>query len=130
MTTPFWCLVIVAVIPYVLAGAGGYFKTRQFGKPDNNEPRAQAAQLEGAGARAGAAQHNAWEALALFTPAVILAHLAGADPGMSATASLLFLAARVVHPVLYIAGQATLRSLVFVVGFGSAIWLFSLAASA
>ena len=31
MTTPLWCLLIVSVIPYVLAGVSVYFKQQQFG---------------------------------------------------------------------------------------------------
>lgn len=130
MTTPFWCLVLVSVFPYVLAGVGGYYKTRQFGTLDNHHPRKQALALEGAGARAYAAQANAWEALPFFAVAVLVAHLAGADPGQSAIASLVFVLTRVLHPMLYIADLATPRSLVFGVGFGCCVWLFVLAARA
>ena len=130
MTTPLWCLLVAVLIPYVLAGVGGYFKTKQFGSVDNNNPRAQSATLEGAGARAVAAQSNAWEALGVFSAAVLMGHLAGADPGLSATAALLFIAARAVHPILYIADIPTFRSISFLVGLGSCLWLFGLAAIA
>jgi uncharacterized MAPEG superfamily protein len=128
MTTPFWCLLFAVLMPYVLAGAGGYFKTKQFGSLDNRQPRAQAAALTGTGARVNAAQQNAWEALGVFTAAVTVAHFAGADPSRSARASVLFVVARVLHAICYIADLATLRSLVFFVGFGSCIYLFWLAA--
>lgn len=127
MTTPLWCLVTVAFLPYVLAGVGGYFKQKQFGRVDNKEPRVQGNQLTGAGGRAWAAQQNAWEALSLFGVAVVVAHLAGADPGASATASLVFVATRVLHPVAYLANQDLLRSLVFMIGFGCCVWLVVLA---
>lgn len=130
MTTPFWCLLIVILMPYVMAGMGGYFKTRQFGSVDNNNPRQQSAALEGAGARAVAAQQNSWEALPVFAAAVIVAHLAGADPGLSAVAAGIFVAARVVYLVFYLSDIATARSLSFLVGFASCIWLFVLAARA
>lgn len=52
MSTPLWCLVIVALLPYVLSFTGGYFRLRQFGGVDNKHPRQQIAQLEGVGARA------------------------------------------------------------------------------
>src|SRR3990172_7859733 len=117
MTIPFWCVLIAAFIPYVLAGIGGYFKTKQFGSIDNRHPRAQAAALVGAGARAYAAQQNAWEALPVFGLAVVVAHLSGADPGLSSLASALFVGARVLHAVFYIADQASLRSLAFLMGF-------------
>ena len=128
MTTPFWCLLIAIIIPYVLAGVTVYFRVKQFGGPDLQNPRTQALGLKDAGARANAAQQNAWEALAVFASAVIVAHLAGADAGTSATVALVFIFARILHPIFYIANIAPLRTLSFVVGFGSCIWLFVLAA--
>jgi uncharacterized MAPEG superfamily protein len=130
MTIPFWCVLVAAFIPYVLAGVGGYYKTRQFGSLDNRHPRAQAALLVGAGSRAWAAQENAWEALPVFGLAVVIAHLAGADPGLSSLASVLFIGARVLHAACYLADLAPLRSLAFLVGFGCCLWLFGLAAFA
>lgn len=130
MTTPFWCLTVVVFIPFILALCAGYFKTKQLGTLDNKNPRIQAAQLEGAGARAVAAQSNAWEALGLFTAVVLIAHLAGADAGKSATASLVFVATRILHPVFYISNVDVLRSLTFLVGLASCVWLVVLAAQA
>ena len=130
MTFPFWCLLVCCFLPYLLAGASGYFKAKQFGTVDNNAPRAQTAALVGPGARAHAAQQNAWEALPVFTAAVVVAHLAGADARFSAIAAGTFLATRVLHPIFYIANIATARSLVFMVGLGCLIWLFALAARA
>ena len=43
MTTPLWCLVIVAILPYLLGFLGGYFRMRQFGSLDNKHPRFQQA---------------------------------------------------------------------------------------
>ena len=130
MTTPFWCLILVSVLPWFIAPVSGYFKTQQFDALDNKYPRLQSAQLTGAGARAIGAQENAWEALAVFGVAVVVAHLAGADPGLSATAALLFVAARIGHAIFYIANIDIARSGVFLVGVGCIIWLFVLAGSA
>ena len=77
MTTPFGCLVFIAFFPFVLSSLGGYFRMRQFGTLDNKHPRAQQARLEGVGARVLAAQQNAWEALPVFSAAVLVAHAAG-----------------------------------------------------
>ena len=93
MTTPFWCLLVACLIPYFIVPIGGYFRSAQFGAIDNKNPRSQGAALTGAGARAQAAQANAWEAVPVFASAVIVAHLAGADPGASSTAGLVFIAA-------------------------------------
>lgn len=130
MTTPLWCLVIVAFLPYVLAFASGYFKMKQFGKVDNKHPRAQAAQLEGAGARIYAAQANAWEALAVFTAAVAVLHIANPEAARSSTAANLahgFLATRILHPIFYVANIDALRSLVFLAGMVCVVWLVVLA---
>jgi uncharacterized MAPEG superfamily protein len=128
MTTPFWCLLIAIFIPYVLAGCGSYFKVKQFGSLDNHQPRVQAAALSGVGARVNAAQQNAWEALPVFSAAVIVAHIAGADPGASASAAVVFVAARILHAVFYATDLAPLRSLAFFVGIAACLRLFWLAA--
>lgn len=125
MTVPFLCLFIVVVLPYLLAPVAGYFKTKQLESYDNKEPRTQAAALSGAGARSVAAQENAWEAVAVFTAAVTVNHLKGdADPGTSAMLAQGFVAARVLHGVLYVANLDILRSLVFMAGMVCAVWLF------
>jgi uncharacterized MAPEG superfamily protein len=130
MTTPFWCLLVTCLIPFFIAPIGGYFRGKQFGTMDNKNPRIQAAGLTGAGARAQAAQANAWEALPVFSAAVLVAHLAGADAGSSATAALVFVAARVGHAGFYLADIDKARSGIFLVGLGCCIWLFVLAARA
>ena len=128
MTTPLWCLLIVMLMPIALAGVGGYFRTKQLGTLDNEDPREQIKSLTGAGSRAYAAQQNAWEALALFTAAVLTAHVLGADPERSAQLAVAFVAFRALHAVCYIGGWATLRSLMFMGGLVSLIWLFVLGA--
>ena len=130
MTIPFWCLLVAVLIPYVLAGVGGYFRAKQFGSVDNENPRRQASLLEGTGARAQAAQDNAREALPVFTAAVVVAHLAGVAPGTAATLSVVFLGARLLHAVCYLANWATARSLTFLVGLVACLSLFGAAARA
>lgn len=128
MTTPFWCLLVACVLPILLAFLGGYYKTKQFGTLDNKNPRRQAALLEGTGARVASAQANAWEALACFAPAVLVNHVAGGEPGGAAMASLIFIAARVLHAVFYMADLDPLRSLSFLVATGAWVALFVMAA--
>jgi len=130
VTTPLWCLLIVALLPYPLAFSGGYFKMRQFGAVDNKHPRQQAQLLEGIGARAVAAQSNAWEALGFFTAVLAVLSLANPEAARGATAanlSLGFLATRVLHPIFYLANIDVARSLVFLVGFGCGIGLLWIA---
>lgn len=130
MTTPLWCLAIIAFLPYVLSFTGAYFKQRQFGSIDNKHPRIQAAKLEGVGARALGAQMNAWEALGVFTAVQVVLHLANPEAARSSTAanlSLLFLATRIAHPIFYLANIDAARSLAFLIGLVCAIWLVVLA---
>ena len=128
MTIPFWCLLIAAVLPIMWSWVSGYYRNKQLGTVDNKNPRAQNAQLTGAGARAVAAQQNAWEALAIFTAAVFVSHSLGANGEQAATASMVFIAARVLHGVFYLMDKDVLRSLSFLVGFGCSLWLFFMAA--
>jgi len=130
MTTPLWCLVFVAFLPYLLAFTSSYFKMQQFGKIDNKNPRQQTARLEGIGARVAAAQANAWEALAVFTVAVGVLHLANPEAARSGTAAnlaLAFLGMRVAHAIFYLANIDLARSLVFLIQMVCAVWLIALA---
>jgi uncharacterized MAPEG superfamily protein len=127
MTMPLRCLLIATFLPFIWVVAGHVFRYRQFGAIDNSHPRVQQAQLTGIGARALAAQQNAWEALAMFTPAVLIAHLTGATTGHASVASVLFVAARVAHGCFYLADLGSMRSLSWSVGAAAVIWLFTLA---
>ncbi len=131
MTVPFWSVLIMLLIPYALAGFGAFQRQKQLGVVDNKNWRAdQLPELTGAGARAYSAQANAWEAVAMFTAAVVVAHLAGADPELSSIAAMIFIVARIAHAILYIADLDKLRTVVFLVGWGCCLWLFGLAATA
>jgi uncharacterized MAPEG superfamily protein len=124
MTTVLTGLLIAVLMPYVLAGIGSYHKGKQFGKVDNNNPRAQSAQLTGTGARAVAAQQNAWEALAVFTAALVAAFFAGVEPAALGAPVLLFVAARIAHAACYLADLASARSGSFLVATVACIWIF------
>jgi uncharacterized MAPEG superfamily protein len=128
MTTPFWCLLAAVLLPILIAFSGSFYRAKQFGSADNNNPRAQAQKLEGAGARAYAAQANAWEALAMFTVAVLVSHLAGVPESEAAPWAIAFVIARVLHPIFYIRDLAPLRSASFLVGMVCIIALFVKAA--
>lgn len=110
-----WLLIYLTKIPVAVAmhRAGGY---------DNRDPRRQQANLEGFGARAVAAHHNGFEAFAPFAAAVLVAHLLGARSGVMDALALTFLVARLVYVGCYLGDLATLRSVVWGVG-----WLATLA---
>ena len=57
---------------------------------------------------------------------MLVAHVLGAEPGMSATLAMAFVAFRVAHAVCYLADWATLRSLSFIGALVCVLWLFFL----
>ena len=118
------CLFAGVLLPIVLAWVSGYYRVQQFGSFDNKHPRAQSAQLEGVGARAVAAQQNAWEALAVFTAGVVAHGAWGEASAVVTILALVWLGARILHAVFYLADLDALRSLVFLVGTLCALGLF------
>jgi uncharacterized MAPEG superfamily protein len=130
MTVPFYCLAIVCFLPYVWFFVSIPERQKQLGRVDNKDPRVQQALLTGRGARAIAAHKNAFEAIAIFAPAVIVAHLAGADPAWSSRLAQIFVSARLLHGIFYLLDLDLLRTGIFGVGLACDVGLFALAAQA
>ena len=130
MNTVIGSLLILCILPLSCAWIAGYHRQKQLGSIDNKEPRIQALQLTGAGARAMAAQANSWEALAVFSAAILAVFISGVALQSVATWSMAFVALRIVYIPMYIGNQDKLRSLVFIAGFGICIYLFYLALNA
>ena len=131
MTIPLWCLLCGVLLPLVWAAVSVPFRARQLGKVDLEQPRLQAAELTEGGAGAWGAQMNAWEALSIYMAATLAATMQGLDPaGLWATASLIWLAARVLHGAAYVMGIAALRVACFVTSTAMSLWIFAMAAIA
>lgn len=128
MTTPFWCVLAVLLLPILLAFVGGFYRGQAFGTADNKNPRAQAAKLEGPGARAYAAQANAWEAATMFPAAVLTTHAAGLPAEAAAPWSIAFVVFRVLHAAFYLADVDKARSAAFMGGIVCIVALFVKAA--
>jgi uncharacterized MAPEG superfamily protein len=124
MTTAFWCAFIAGLLPYAsaLAAKAG---ARDF---NNNEPRAWLAKQQGFRARANAAQQNGFEAFAFFAAAVVIAHLVNGPNAKVDQLAMLFIAARVVYLPVYLADWGVVRSLVWLVGIATTVWIFLTAA--
>ncbi len=124
----YWCVLIIALLPYVwtsVAKAKATAGTRY----DNRDPRAwQAQQTHPRSQRAHAAQLNGFEAFPLIAAGVLMAQLAGVAAGTVTVLALFILIARIGHGLAYIAGQPTLRSFMWFVGFGCTLALMALAA--
>ena len=130
MNTIIGSLLILCILPLSCAWIAGYHRQKQLGSIDNKEPRIQALQLTGAGARAMAAQANSWEALAVFSAAILAVFISGVALQSVANWAMAFVALRIVYIPMYIGNQDKLRSLVFIAGFGICIYLFYLALNA
>ncbi|HMU37973.1 MAG TPA: MAPEG family protein [Pseudomonadota bacterium] len=130
MTIALWCLLAAVILPYMWLPVVVGERKKQLGSVDNKQPRAQGAKLEGKGARALGAHQNAFEALAVFAPAVLVAHVAKADPMMSGALAGAWVFFRILHGILYIADIDKARSGVFFLAFLSALGQFALAAMA
>ncbi len=114
-------LIMISKAPLAIAqgrAKGGY---------DNNNPRDQQNSLEGFGKRALAAHQNSIEAFPLFAAGVGFALLAQAPMETVNMLCLAFVAARFAYIACYLMDLATLRSVVWGVGFISSIWLMVLA---
>ncbi|HTO71414.1 MAG TPA: MAPEG family protein [Myxococcota bacterium] len=127
MTTPFWCLFVAGLLPYVWVTIAAGERRKQFGKADNKLPRLQEQQLTGRGARAMGAHNNAFETFPFFAAAVVVAHLANADPAWSADFAIAYVVLRIAHGFLYLADIDVARSLAFGLGQVCSIALFVLA---
>ena len=130
MNTIIVSLLILSVLPLVCAWTAGYYRQKQFGSVDNKEPRLQSLQLTGAGARAVAAQSNTWEALGVYSAAILAIFISGVDLQSIFPPVVVFVALRIAYIPAYIADMDKLRSLIFLVGFGICMYLFYLSLTA
>ena len=119
MTIAYWCVLVAGLLPYVatLTAKGG-------ARFDNANPRAWLANQSGYRARANAAQLNSFEAFPFFAAAVVIAHLVAAPQARIDLLAVVFVVARAAFIACYLANLATLRSLVWLVGFGAVVALF------
>lgn len=120
-------LLSLSVLPILWSWVSGYYRHAQFGVVDNKCPRAQNALLKDAGARAVAAQQNAWEALAVFIAAMLALNFSGIDLQSLSHYFWAFIALRFLHGVFYIINQDVLRSFAFLGGYGICIYFFVIA---
>lgn len=125
MSIAYWCILVAALLPYLWVTVA-----KQSGERYNNHsPREwQNKQTNPRSHRANAAQLNGFESFPAFVAGVLMAQLAGVDPGIINLLAIAFTAARILHGVFYIANQAALRSLVWFIGFSSALALMAMAA--
>ena len=126
MAIAYWCILIVALLPYAWV-----FIAKTSGERYNNRnPRAWVAKQEGnyKVQRANAAHLNGFEAFPAFVAGVLMAQLAGVPATLVTPLAIGFVVARVLHGVFYLADIPQLRSLIWLVGMLCAVALMVLAA--
>jgi uncharacterized MAPEG superfamily protein len=110
MTALFW-------VPYILdrLAVRGIWPALSDTKPEGGGPHSLWAQ------RAIRAHQNAIENLAIFAPAVVIAHLLNISTPATRMAVVIYFLARLVHFLVYLAGIPVVRTLAFAVGWAAQI---------
>ena len=114
MTTPLFYLALTLVLALVQILVAAGFKRQQdslqwaAGNRDD-----QPVQYQGAAARLARAQANLWESLPIFVGAILLAHVALRESGLTTWGAALFFWGRLVYVPVYALGLAPLRSIVW-----------------
>ena len=125
MATAYCCILVAALLPYLWTAIA---KTSAPGY-NNKDPRGWLARQDSRRVRnANGAQLNAFEAFPAFAAGVLMAQLAGVDPGRIGVLAVAFVAFRLLHGVLYLAGMHWLRTLAWTGGFACVLALLVQAA--
>jgi uncharacterized MAPEG superfamily protein len=114
MTTLIICIFIALLLPFI-AKLPVAIAMNKLGGYDNNHPRNQQSKLTGFGARALAAHQNAFEAIIIFAPAVLLAISTGNTGEFIQQLAIIHIVARVFYNILYLLNIGLLRTLIWIV---------------
>jgi uncharacterized MAPEG superfamily protein len=126
MTIPFVCVFIALLIVYLTRLPVGIAMKKQEGGYNNATPRDQQAELTGWGRRALGAHYNAIESFPPFAAGVLVCYLAKGSLLGSTVLSLIYIAARIAYPLLYIADLSRARSLIWTLGVLATVGLYLL----
>ncbi|MGH8165119.1 MAG: MAPEG family protein, partial [Rhodanobacteraceae bacterium] len=117
-----WCILATALIPLLFTGIAKFGDSdRGF---DNRVPRNFQTTLSGWRARAHWAHQNGMEAFPLFAVAALLAEFRAAPQVWVNALALAFIVLRLIYGALYIADRASLRSIVWALGFLCCVGMF------
>jgi uncharacterized MAPEG superfamily protein len=122
MTFAYWMILIATILPGLTVGVAKGAAGRKY---DNSAPRAWADTLQGWMRRADWAQRNHFEALPGFAASVFVAELSHVPQTRIDLLAGIFIAARLAYTACYLANLATLRTLVWTLGFAAMIGLFT-----
>jgi uncharacterized MAPEG superfamily protein len=126
MTTDLYVLLAVALLAFVLQMVPGIPRSLQpggldwgIGNRDAPEP------LSPWAARTRRAHANLMENLPHYAIVVLVLHASGRANALTATASLVYLGARIAHAIVYAAGITYVRTIAFYVGVAAEIAIAS-----
>lgn len=125
MTTDLWCLVLNTLWGVFLVQIEVIGKTRAAGREWNIGNRSKEPEFPDWVNRSTRALNNHKEVFPVFLTAILVVHVAGRADRVSAIAAIVYVVARVVHALIYIAGITKVRSAAFLIGAGATIAIFS-----
>ena len=111
----------VVVIYFLTIGVQGTLTAVIQGVPWGLGPRDDAPDLSTLQKRAARTVANNSEALLMFTPLVLIAHIAQISTDLTIMGALLFLAARALYVPIYLLGIPVVRTLVWTVGLAGLV---------
>lgn len=116
MTSELTALALAALFQTVQIALAGWSMNRDVGVGYNAGPRDTTPELSPLTGRLRRAVANHFEALALFTIAVVVVTLSGRASGLTAACAWIYLAARILYVPAYAFGWTPWRSVIFGVG--------------
>lgn len=122
-----WCVLAAVVMILVSKMPLAIYMAKQSGGYNNRNPRGQMAQLDDYGQRAHAAHMNTIESFPIFAAGMIIANIADLEQKLIFSIGLVFLISRLFYIWAYVKNKATVRSLIWSVGFFASLSLYILA---
>ncbi|TPE49714.1 MAPEG family protein [Amaricoccus solimangrovi] len=116
MTAELTVLALAAILQVAQIMLGNASMNRDVGVAYNAGPRDETVEYSPLTGRLRRAVANHFEALALFTVAVVVVTLSGAASGLTAACAWIYLGARVLYVPAYAFGWSPWRSVIFGVG--------------
>jgi uncharacterized MAPEG superfamily protein len=116
MTPELSALVLAAILQFVQIALAGAAMNRDVGVDYNASPRDEKVEYSPLTGRLRRAVDNHFEALALFTVAVVALSVSGKGGTLTAACAWIYLAARILYVPAYAFGWSPWRSAIFGVG--------------
>jgi len=127
MSVPILSIILAWMLIYVPRLTVAHAQWEAPGGYDNRHPRQQQASLNDRARRANAAHYNSFEAFSPFAFATLLCLLTAPNNNWVSLLCLVFVVARILYIQAYVSDLATVRTVIWTVGFISTGGLFFVA---